>query len=180
MVGDGGLFSLAKVTLAASVEESKKINQTPGPCVIIASSPTCEFGRVLHHLTQSVENPDDMVLFVGWIPPQTLGRRIQEGEKRVRIYDRWYDLRCQVRTIHGLSAHADRDELLRFLKPTLVPQTEAFVVHGEIPQAESFAATLIDAGIGRASVPAMETSVVSFSGNVPTSPPRTPGKTDQD
>ena len=102
------------------MEESKRINSQRGPCVIIASSPTCEFGRVLHHLKQSVENPQDMVLFVGWIPPQTLGRRIQDGEKRVRIYDRWYDLRCEVRTIHGLSAHADGDELLRFLKPTLV------------------------------------------------------------
>jgi metallo-beta-lactamase family protein len=109
-----------------------------------------------------------------------LGRRIQDGEKRVRIYDRWYDLRCQVRTIHGLSAHADRDELLMFLKPTLVEQAEAFVVHGEVPQAESFAATLIAAGIGRASVPAMETSVVTFSSNVPAWPAQLPGKTDQD
>ena len=55
----------------------------------------------------------------------------------MRIYDRWYDVKCQVRTIHGLSAHADGDELLRFLKPTLMPQTTAFVVHGEVPQAEA-------------------------------------------
>ncbi|HET6252084.1 MAG TPA: MBL fold metallo-hydrolase [Tepidisphaeraceae bacterium] len=180
MIGGGDLFSLAKVTFASSIDESKRINNQRGPCVIIASSPTCEFGRVLHHLQNSVENPNDMVLFCGWIPPQTLGRRIQDGEKRLRIYDRWYDLRCQVRTIHGLSAHADGDELLRFLSPTLVAKTEAFVVHGEVPQAEGFAARLIKAGIGRASVPAMETSVVSFTGDIPVPPSRVPGRTDQD
>ena len=54
---------------------------------------------------------------------------LQDGQKRVRILDRWYDVRCAVRTIHGLSAHADGDELLRFLKPTLAVQTAAFVVH---------------------------------------------------
>jgi metallo-beta-lactamase family protein len=133
--------------------------------VIIASSPTCEFGRVLHHLERSIERPDDVVLFVGWTPPNTLGRRLQDGHRRVRIYNQWYDLRCQVRTLHGLSAHADGQELLRFLTPTLVPQTTAYVVHGEVPQAEGFAERLLDAGIGSASVPALETSVVAFEGS---------------
>ena len=160
-IGNADLFAASKVTFASSVDQSKAINNTPGPAVIIASSPTCEFGRILHHLTQSLEKPDDMVLFVGWIPPQTLGRRLQDHEKRVRVFDRFYDVRCQVKTIHGLSAHADGDELLRFLGPTLKPATTAYVVHGEIPQAEGFAARLLKAGIGRAIVPAMETSLVS-------------------
>ncbi|MDB5174791.1 MAG: Ribonuclease [Phycisphaerales bacterium] len=162
LIGNHDLFGVSRMTCAVTTQDSRQINHTPGPCVIIASSPTCEFGRVLHHLERSVENPNDMVLFCGFIPPQTLGRRIQDGEKRVRIYDRWYDLRCQVRTIHGLSAHADGDELLRFLKPTLVPQTEAYVVHGEVPQAEAFAGRLIQAGVGRATVPAMESSAVAY------------------
>lgn len=179
MIGKGDLFSLARVTFASSTQDSKQINRVSGACVIIASSPTCEFGRVLHHLEHSVENPNDMVLFVGWIPPQTLGRRIQEKQPRVRIYDRMYDLRCQVRTIHGLSAHADGDELLRFLEPTLVSQTEAYVVHGEVDQAEAFAGRLIAAGIGRASVPAMDTSVISYG--APTAPGRAePRASDQD
>src|SRR5207237_3292669 len=129
-----------------------------GPAVSIPSSPTCEFGRSLHHLVQSVENLNDMIVFVGYIPPQTLGRRLQDGQKRVRILDRWFDVRCQVRTIHGLSAHGDHEELLKFLAPALVKQTTAFVVHGEADQAEAFARHLLDRGIGSASVPAMETS----------------------
>src|SRR5437764_14660530 len=109
----------------------------------------------------SVERPNDMVVFVGWIPPETLGRRLQDGDKRVRVYDRFYDVRCQIRTIHGLSAHADGDELLRFLKPTTRAETTAYVVHGEVPQAEGYAARLLKAGMGRVEIPAMETSTVS-------------------
>jgi metallo-beta-lactamase family protein len=159
-IGQKDLFGLSRVTFASSVADSKKINSQSGPCVIIASSPTCEFGRILHHLQQSVERADDLVVFVGYIPPQTLGRRLQEGQKRVRILDRWYDVKCQVRTIHGLSAHADADELRRFLSPTLDRGTSAYVVHGEVDQAEGFARRLLKAGIGRAAVPAMESSMM--------------------
>jgi metallo-beta-lactamase family protein len=163
MIGKGDLFGISRVTFATSSQQSRQINAVSGACAIIASSPTCEFGRILHHLKQSVERPDDVVVFVGWTPPGTLGRRLQDGQKRVRIYDRWYDLRCQVRTIHGLSAHADGDELLRFLKPTLVGQTQAWVVHGEPDQAEGLARRMIAAGIGDAAVPAMESSSFAFS-----------------
>jgi metallo-beta-lactamase family protein len=130
---------------------------------------------VLHHLKQSVERSDDVVVFVGWTPHHTLGRRLQNGERRVRILDRWYDVQCQVRTIHGLSAHADRDELLRFLGPTLTKQTTAYVVHGEEAQAEALARTLLSRGVGNAVVPAMETSVVAYDAPEPraTEEPRT-------
>ncbi len=159
-IGSQDLFGTSRVTFTSSVEDSKKINSQSGPFVIIASSPTCEFGRILHHLKQSVEQPNGLVVFCGYIPPQTLGRRLQEGQKRVRIFDRWYDVKCQVRTLHGLSAHADGDELLRFLKPTLTSQTSAWVVHGEADQAEGFASRLLQSGIGRAAIPAMESAVI--------------------
>jgi metallo-beta-lactamase family protein len=165
LIGNKDLFSLVPITFASTPEESKRINGQSGPCVIIASSPTCEFGRVLHHLTQSVENPDNLIVFCGWIPPETLGRRIQDRQPRIRIYDRWYDLKCQVRTIHGLSAHADGDELLRFLRPTLTGSTEFYVVHGEVDQAEGFAQRLLGHGAAAATVPAMETSVIAFAPN---------------
>lgn len=179
MIGKSDLFGLSRVTFAASVQESKQINAARGACVIIASSPTCEFGRVLHHLERSVENPDDVIVFCGYIPPNTLGRRIQDGQKRVRIYDQWYDLKCQVRTIHGLSAHADADELMQFLKPAIGARTEAYVVHGEVPQAEAFAARLLAAGVARATVPAMETSVDAYSASSPNSA-GDPGRIDQE
>jgi metallo-beta-lactamase family protein len=168
MIGTRDLFGLSRVTFASSRKESQRINAQSGPCVIIASSPTCEFGRILHHLKFSIENERDMVIFVGWTPYQTLGRRLQDGEKRARILDQWYDVKCKVRTIHGLSAHADGDELLRFLAPTIRKETAAYVVHGEVPQAETFAGRLIAGGMGRAAVPAMESSAVEYSVVAPT------------
>lgn len=160
LIGSKDLFGLSHVTFASSVEDSKRINADPGPCVIIASSPTCEFGRILHHLKQSLERPNDMVTFVGWIPPGTLGRRLQEGQKRVRILDQWYEPRCQVRTIHGLSAHADAAELMRFLTPALSPASRVFVVHGEVPQAQALAQTIRTAGPGAVHVPAIEGEIL--------------------
>jgi metallo-beta-lactamase family protein len=159
-IGELGLFAGSRVAFAKSVQDSKKINSDHGPCVIIASSPTCEFGRILHHLTISVERPNDIILFTGWTPTGTLGRRLQNGEKRVRIYDRWYDVRCSVRSIDGLSAHADSEELLRFLGPTLREQTHFYVVHGEPDQAEVFAQRLVERGAGSATVPALETVLI--------------------
>jgi len=166
LIGEKDLFGLSHVTFASTGEQSRKINGQSGPCVIIASSPTCEFGRVLHHLKLSLERPKDVVIFVGFTPYGTLGRRLQEGQKRVRIFDRWYDVRCEVKTIHGLSAHADGDELLRFLKPTLTKQTSAYVVHGEEDQAEGFASRLMQAGMQWATVPAIDSSVFTSAAPV--------------
>ncbi|HWB55213.1 MAG TPA: MBL fold metallo-hydrolase [Tepidisphaeraceae bacterium] len=160
MIGSKDLFGLSRVTFASSVDESKKINLDPGPCVIIASSPSCEFGRILHHLKQSVERPNDLVTFVGWIPPQTLGRRLQDGDRRVKIFDQWFDVKCQVRTIHGMSAHADASELIRFLTPALTKDSRVYVVHGEVPQAEALAQSIRSAGPKCVGIPAMETEVL--------------------
>lgn len=162
LIGKKDLFGLTNVTLASSSQQSRQINSDRGPCVIIASSPTCEFGRILHHLKQSIQRPDDLVVFVGWTPPQTLGRRLQDGQKRVRILDRWYNVNCRVETIHGLSAHADAKEIVRFLKPTLVKGTTAYLVHGEPDQSEGLAMRLLDEGIGQTVIPATETSAISL------------------
>lgn len=163
LMGEKDLLKFSGVILARSGDESRKINNDRGPCVIIASSPTCEFGRILHHLKQSLENPKDIVLFVGFTPGGTLGRRIQDGQKRVRVFDRWYDVRCEVRTVHGLSAHADADELEKFLGPALSEGTQAFVVHGEPEQSEAFAARLLTKGVQSAVVPAMTSSMMIYS-----------------
>ena len=160
-IGHKDLFGTSRVNFARTAQDSRKINGDHGPCVIIASSPTCEFGRVLHHLKLSIERKDDIVVFVGWTPPNTLGRRLQSGQERVRIYDRWYTVACDLRTIHGLSAHADGDELIRFLRPTINPKTQFYVVHGEPEQSEAFASRLLSEGASRVDIPAMETMAMA-------------------
>jgi metallo-beta-lactamase family protein len=155
MIGDKDIFGLSHITFTSSVEDSKRINADSGPCVIIASSPSCDFGRILHHLKHSVGQANDLVTFCGWTPPYTLGRRLQNGEKNVQILGRWYDVRCRVDTIHGLSAHADAAELMKFLTPALSKDSKVFVVHGEVPQAEGLAQTIRNAGTSQVSVPVM-------------------------
>jgi len=159
-IGTNDLFGMSRVTFASSTQESKRINGENGPCVIIASSPTCEFGRILHHLKVSIERPNDLVVMVGWTPPHTLGRRLQDGQTRIKIYDRWYDVKCQVRTIHGLSAHADGTEIIKFLAPTIRPETGFYVVHGEPGEADALVGKLLSAGASRVEVPAMGTEVM--------------------
>ncbi len=159
-IGKSDLFGMSRVTFARSTDESRRINGDNGPCVIIASSPTCEFGRILHHLKVSIERPNDLVVMVGWTPPYTLGRRLQDGDKRVRIYGRWYDVRCQVQTIHGLSAHADGEELAGFLAPTITPRTSFYVVHGEPQEAAALAWRLKNGGASRIVIPSMDTEVL--------------------
>jgi metallo-beta-lactamase family protein len=161
-IGHKDLFGTSRVNFARSSQDSRKINSDSGPCVIIASSPTCEFGRVLHHLKLSIERKNDIVVFVGWTPPNTLGRRLQSRQERVRIYDRWYNVACDIRTLHGLSAHADCEELIRFLRPTIGPQTQFHVVHGEEDQSEVFAMRLLSEGASRVNVPAMESAALSL------------------
>ncbi len=162
LIAEKDLFGVKGVTLASTGEQSRAINADRGPCVIIASSPTCEFGRVLHHLRTSLEKPEDTVLFVGWTPPGTLGRRLQDGETRVKIFDRFYTVRCNIKLLHGLSAHADGDELMKFLRPALSEKTRAFVVHGEPEQAEIFAQRLVtEGGVRVANVPAQETCSIT-------------------
>ena len=161
-IGKHDLFGTSRVNFVRTRQESKHVNSDHGPCVIIASSGTCEFGRILHHLKVSLERSQDMVLFVGFTPANTLGRRLQDGQKRVRIYGRWYDVACEVRTIHGLSAHADGDELLRFLAPATGPHTVFHVVHGEAEQADALAERLRAAGARHIVVPAMESAVTAW------------------
>jgi metallo-beta-lactamase family protein len=161
LIAHKDVFGMKNVVLSSTAEQSKMINADKGPCVIIASSPTLEFGRILHHVKQSIERRDDVLLFVGWTPPGTLGRRLQDGEKRVRIYDRFYDVRCQTKTLPGMSAHGDSQELLRFVKPAISERTRAFVVHGEPEQSESFAALLRrETPVRDATVPALETAAI--------------------
>ncbi|MFT3788091.1 MAG: MBL fold metallo-hydrolase [Tepidisphaeraceae bacterium] len=176
LISQADLFGMKNVTLASTSEQSKMINADKGPCVIIASSPTCEFGRILHHLKTSIERRADQLLFVGWTPPRTLGRRLQDGETRVRIFDRYYDVRIQVKTLPGMSAHGDSDELLKFVKPAIKSDTKAFVVHGEPEQSEIFAGRLKnELGVASAVVPAPDSSVIEDAPTVSRGEARTDG-----
>lgn len=124
--------------MCQSVDESKAINDYPQPCIIIAGSGMCTGGRIKHHLIHNVGRPECTVLFVGYQAKGTLGRHILEGDNPVRILGRELDLQCQVAKVNGFSAHADRDELFKWISALQRPPRHVFVTHGESDSADAF------------------------------------------
>lgn len=114
-----------------SVEESKKINEVKGPAIIISASGMAEAGRILHHLRNNIENPLNTIMIVSWQAPHTLGRRLAERQKTVRIFGQLFERRAEVATIGGLSAHAGQDKLLQYVLGTRATLKGLYLVHGE-------------------------------------------------
>jgi metallo-beta-lactamase family protein len=140
--------------LTRSVEESKAINRIRGTCVIMAGSGMATGGRVKHHLVQNLPRPESTILFVGFQAEGTLGRVILDGAEEVRIFGRTYPVRARVRQIQGLSAHADRGDLLRWLGALREPPTRLWLNHGE-PDASHALARAVEERYGwRAELPA--------------------------
>jgi metallo-beta-lactamase family protein len=146
-------FHFKDIHFTRSVEESKALNRIDHPCVIIAASGMCEGGRILHHLLRSLPRKEDCVLVVGYMAPYTLGRRIVEKEKRVRIFREEVNVRCQIRTMNGLSAHADYKELLSSFRHLAKSTKKCFVVHGEKDVSYSFREKLLKLGFNNVTVP---------------------------
>jgi metallo-beta-lactamase family protein len=113
-------------------DQSKALNDLPGPLIIIAASGMCEGGRVLHHLQRAVGDPRNIILIVGFQAEHTLGRRIVERQSPLKILGDEFELNARVHTINALSAHADRTALMRWfdgIKGTRL--SRVFAVHGE-------------------------------------------------
>ncbi|MFQ6016451.1 MAG: MBL fold metallo-hydrolase RNA specificity domain-containing protein [Anaerolineae bacterium] len=113
------------------VEESKTLNTRPGPAVIISASGMCTGGRILHHLKWRLPDARNAVLFVGYQAEGTRGRLLLDGAKRIRIHGQEVPVRARITSVDALSAHADRDELLRWIAQIQPPPQRVFVVHGE-------------------------------------------------
>jgi len=125
--------------LARSPEESRAINTISGPVLIISASGMATGGRVLHHLRQRLPDPRSTVLLVGYQALGTRGRMLQDGTRSVRIFGEKVPVRARIETIHGLSAHADADGLMRWLRTASRPPERVFVVHGDPDPAKSLA-----------------------------------------
>jgi len=136
-----------------SVEESKAINHVQGPAVIISASGMAEAGRILHHLKNNIEDPNNTVLIVSWQAPHTLGRRLAEREKHIKIFGEPYTRRAQVSTINGFSAHAGQKLLTDYALATKDTLQDIFLVHGEPRGAEPLRQRLREAGFSSIEYP---------------------------
>ncbi len=149
------LFRFPMVKYVRSVEESKALNGIRGPAIIIAASGMAESGRILHHLRNGVGDHRNLVLIVGYQASYTLGHKLQEGDKEVRIYGEMVPVRSEVATIGGYSGHADRNELRQWVQGLGPAPSRAFTVHGETEQLQAMAALLKDLGVKQVDVPAL-------------------------
>ncbi len=131
-------FEFAQLDIVQSTEESKSLNALPGPFIIIAGSGMCTGGRVKHHLANNISNPKNTIMFVGYQAVGTLGRNITDGREKVRILGADYQVKADIVKINGFSSHADRDELLGWLKKLKACPRHIFVVHGEEKSAQAF------------------------------------------
>lgn len=135
-------FGFERMQYTRAVYQSKALNDLKEPAIIISASGMAEAGRILHHLKNNIEERRNTILIVGWQAPNTLGRRIMERQPTVRIFGDEYQLRAQVKSIQGFSAHADRGELLEWVSHFQRRPQHTFVVHGDEDISLAFAETL--------------------------------------
>jgi metallo-beta-lactamase family protein len=146
-------FAPSKLYFTKSQEESKQLNRIVEPMVIISASGMLSGGRILHHLKHRISSPNNTILFVGYQPPGGRGDWILRGESTLRIFGDEVDIRAEIESISGLSAHADRDELLRWCEAGKGLPGKVAVVHGEPDSAHDFAQTLRNTYKWQAEVP---------------------------
>jgi metallo-beta-lactamase family protein len=139
---EGDPFASRYIHFISTPEDSKRLNSMRGPCVIISSSGMCEGGRIVHHLKHAIQDEANVIVFVGFQAEHTLGRKLVEGWDVVPIFGIPTPRRAQVVKFNGLSAHADRNDLLAYVRAIHPLPGKIFVVHGEEKQALSLGAAI--------------------------------------
>ncbi|MBX4201247.1 MBL fold metallo-hydrolase, partial [Candidatus Parcubacteria bacterium] len=130
-------FLFDNLTTTHSMEESKSINDKEGPYMVIAGSGMCEGGRILHHLKNNIQDPNNIVLITGYQAENTLGRKLIEGVSPVNIFGYPYQVKAKIIILNELSAHADQKDLLNYVGH-IDGLKDVFLVHTEMPKAEVF------------------------------------------
>ena len=147
-------FDYPEIEYVRDVRRSKQLNNMGNAAVIISANGMAENGRILHHLKNNIEDSHNTVLLVSFMAEDTLGRRLQDGEKHVRIFGEGYDVRARVESIDGYSAHADQEELAEWTKPLEHSQVQhLFVVHSEPAAADTFVSLLREQGFANVTAP---------------------------
>lgn len=149
----GSALGFDHLTYTRSVEESKAINDLEGPVIIISASGMVEVGRILHHLRNNIHDERNTVLITSWMAPHTLGRRLVEGQKNIRIFGEPHKVKAEVASISGLSAHADQPYLMAYGTASRDTLKGIFLVHGEEQAARTLQGKLKEAGMERVHYP---------------------------
>jgi metallo-beta-lactamase family protein len=143
----GDPFGMESIHYVRTKEESQALNELPGPMIILSASGMCEGGRILHHLRNNIDKDTTTILMVGHQAEGTLGRRLQDGAKKVKIFGLEHEVWAKVETMHAFSSHADQDDLLAFIGALNPKPRKIFLVHGDPDEQAALAASLEAAGV---------------------------------
>lgn len=153
--GGGEMFSFAGLRLSMTTDDSKALNEDDTPKVIISASGMCEAGRIRHHLKHNLWRPECTIIFVGYQAEGTLGRLLTDGIKKVKLFGEQINVAARIVKLNGMSAHADRSGLIRWISAYNPRPANVFVVHGEAEVSEGFTDLLNSMGI-KAHTPYMD------------------------
>jgi metallo-beta-lactamase family protein len=161
METDPDPFGFNDLYFIQQVEDSKKLNDIQEPCIIISASGMMEAGRIKHHLANSISNPKNTILAVGYCSPATLGARILRGDKEVSIFGNVYKVNADVERLDSYSGHADYNEILQFLECQNKEQVKQLIlVHGVLDSQEFFCEKLKEKGFKQVVIPELGDTVV--------------------
>lgn len=158
------VFDFENIQYKRIQEESIELNFIKKDAIIISASGMCTGGRILHHLYNRLQNENDTLLFVGYQAEGTRGRKVLDGEEKVKMFGYEIPVVCHVEKIEGLSAHADRSELLAWLNHFQKHPKNTFVIHGEPKTSAAFANTIRNDFGWNVSVPNYLESIELFRG----------------
>ncbi|MEX1192775.1 MAG: MBL fold metallo-hydrolase [Brumimicrobium sp.] len=140
-------FGFQKLSYVKNKEASQKLNFSKTPCVIISAAGMADAGRVKHHIYHSIEDANNTILFVGYAEPNSLGGRLQNGDKKVTIFGDEKRVEAEIKVIKSLSAHGDYEEMIQYLKSQNAGKVKKmFLVHGEEKVQRKFKEKLTEAG----------------------------------
>ena len=154
-------FCTERFHVIQTVDESKQLTASRSPAIVISSSGMAEGGRVLHHLKAALPDQRNTVVFAGYQGVGTRGRRLVDGEKQVKIHGEWIPVAATIELLGSMSAHADANEILRWLHGFSKAPQRTFIVHGEPPAMEALGAR-IDRELGWAHMMPEHRQTVQF------------------
>ncbi|MCX8081603.1 MAG: MBL fold metallo-hydrolase [Bacteroidia bacterium] len=146
LASDATPFTFPTLKFTSKVEDSMKINVMPAPFIVLASSGMMDAGRIKHHLIQRLPDEKNTVLIVNYTPEHSLGRKLLNGEKAVRIFGKEVEVRAEILSLDFMSAHADQRELLQWAHPLLTSEKlkKVFLVHGEKEAKDAFQRVIME------------------------------------
>lgn len=154
METDDDPFGFNSLYYVRSHHDSKMLNYNKKPCVIISASGMMEAGRVKHHLANSISNPKNTILAVGYCAPTTLGAKILRGDKQVSIHGNLYDVKADIKRIDSYSGHGDYKEMMEYLGcQNKAEVQQVFIVHGEYKAQQHYKEKLLGQGYKNISIP---------------------------